>query len=540
MEIKSAMRMRDLRAVTADEPLETDICIVGSGPAGATVALELSDFEARVLVLESGDLERKPATDSLNEIENWGRPRVADQWLVRNRMIGGTSNTWAGRCTLLDEIDHAKRDWVPHSGWPFDAEELRPYISRSAEHLGLLADRGIGDRHRDMAGVETDLSSFKRWSWHFSLAAEPKKPVNFADKLLSSQATNLELICNATVTHIDVNEAGTAIEALEVCDLDGKVHKVKARCVVLAAGGIENARLLLASNRRQHCGVGNRHGLVGRFLMDHLKGAVGLLEPRATRKLRSLFGMNFVKGPFGKHRRLDGLQLCPTIQQKQCLLNGAIFIDETDFVASDDPWLALKRLSRTPKGRDLVAVIGNLRFMGGGIHEYLVRRQSLPRKLDRLELKCIVEQQPDPSSRITLSDTLDRFATPRARVDWKINELDRRTIRVIAELAKKELARMGIPLLLEPWTAAEDDLPGHFLDIAHPMGTTRMADHPSAGVVDRHCQVHGVDGLFAAGSSVFATSGHANPTQMLVALAVRLADKIKASIVAGARTAHSL
>ena len=108
------MPVRDLRAISSDERLEADFCIVGSGPAGATIALELARTKAKVLLVESGGLKRDAATDALNEIENVGWPRVMDQWLVRNRMLGGTSNTWAGRCAAFDDVDYEPRDWVPH------------------------------------------------------------------------------------------------------------------------------------------------------------------------------------------------------------------------------------------------------------------------------------------------------------------------------------------------------------------------------------------------------------------------------------------
>jgi choline dehydrogenase-like flavoprotein len=162
----------------------------------------------------------------------------------------------------------------------------------------------------------------------------------------------------------------------------------------------------------------------------------------------------------------------------------------------------------------------------------LVENSSLPRKLERLELRCIVEQQPDPESRVTLSTRLDRVGVPLSRIDWKVNEPEQRTIKAIANVLKAEFERLRIePPLLEGWITEDQGLPDYFQDIAHPTGTTRMSADPASGVVDAHCQVHGVHGLFIAGSSVFPTSGHANPTQMIVALAIRLADTLKSRIV---------
>ena len=104
--------------------LRCDVCIIGTGPAGITIARELSGTPLRVTILESGGAERQEETDALNEIESVGWPRVMDQWLVRNRIVGGTSSTWDGRCAPFDEIDLQFRDWVPYSGWPFRMDDL--------------------------------------------------------------------------------------------------------------------------------------------------------------------------------------------------------------------------------------------------------------------------------------------------------------------------------------------------------------------------------------------------------------------------------
>ena len=535
------MPIRDLRAIASDEPLEADFCIVGSGPAGATIALELASTDARVLLVESGGLKRDVGTDALNEIENVGWPRVMDQWLVRNRMLGGTSNTWAGRCAAFDEIDYERRDWVPHSGWPFKADELTPYLSRSASRLGLVPNIGQSSpgfwnpakQRGSKAGIDEKLLS--SCFWQFSRDASNRNfSVNFAESLRSSGANNLDVILNATVTHVNTNQAGTAVESIDVRGPNGEARKISSRYIVLGASGIENARLLLASNSLHSCGLGNQRDLVGRFLMDHLKGTIGGFDPRKAQALRSWFGQYFIKGPIGNHRTLRGFRLSPEYQRAANLLNGAVFTEEYEFIAPDDPWIAMKRLlrGRPPTLHDAVNVGANLHLVGQGLFRYLVEKSSLPRKLERLELRCIVEQQPDPESRVTLSARVDRFGVPLSRIDWKVNEPEQRTIKAIANVLKAEFERLRIePPLLEGWITEDQGLPAYFQDIAHPTGTTRMSADPASGVVDGHCQVHGVHGLFIAGSSVFPTSGHANPTQMIVALAIRLADTLKSRIV---------
>jgi choline dehydrogenase-like flavoprotein len=164
-----------------------------------------------------------------------------------------------------------------------------------------------------------------------------------------------------------------------------------------------------------------------------------------------------------------------------------------------------------------------------GAFDLAVRKRGLARRLKAIFLSCMTEQVPDPDSRITLSNRKDRFGMPLSRIAWKVNEAEERSIRRTAELVASEVTRLGYaPPKLYAWVTDKDPLPQDFIDIGHPTGATRMSNDPAKGVVDAHCQVHGVDGLFVVGSSVFPTAGHANPTQMIVALAIRAADMLKA------------
>jgi choline dehydrogenase-like flavoprotein len=539
------MPIQDLRTIPADATLRADVCIVGSGPAGATLARELADGPSKVVVLESGGLERDPEVDRLNEIESTGWPRIMDQWLVRNRVLGGTSHTWAGRCAPFDEIDYQARDWVPHSGWPVGFEELAPYLDRSDSHLGLSAIKGYvtEDRFLDFTArrrpaERLDEQLLAPVFWQFSRDPHGSRPegVDFAQSLLHDKTGNIDVLLNATVTHINTNPAGTAVESVDVRSLGGEPRKVSAPVVVLCAGGIENPRLLLSSNRTVPAGLGNQHDLVGRYLMDHLKGKIGGFDPRSAGKLRSLFGRYRVKSGNGQHWFHQGARLSAKVQSEHGLLNSALFLDEHEFVALDDPWMALRRMLRRQGSpvSDAISVAANAPFMVHGLYEYVVRHNSLPRRLTEAAIRCIVEQRPDPDSRVTLSDRTDRFGVPLSRIHWRVSEQEQRTFEVTTGLLASEARRLGIAgFKPEPWITAAGGLPPDFLDIAHPTGTTRMSLDPKSGVVDRDCEVHGVHGLFAAGSSVFPTAGHANPTQMIVALTIRLADMLKRRAMTG-------
>ncbi|MBV9561736.1 MAG: GMC family oxidoreductase [Bradyrhizobium sp.] len=527
------MPVLDLRDMPAADPIEADLCIIGSGPAGATIASELAPGHLRVVVLESGGLARQASADALNEIENVGRPRELDQWNVRNRVLGGSSATWGGRCTVLDSIDYEARDWVPHSGWPIAAEQIEPYLQRAAPYLGLIIGSDPGDAFWSLAGRPDPMPAIDKellvsMFWQFARdRSNPLNCVRFSERLMSLRGTDVRVLVNATVTHINLNHARTAVESVEVRSTDGEHRLVSARCVVLCAGGIENARLLLASNRQIQAGVGNQNDLVGRYLMDHPRGKIGSFDPARTSSLQRWLGVYNAKTPFGSNLFWRGLRLSPNMQRKLRLLNCVVFLEPE--LAADDPLNALKQILRgRPSARNAMIVASHAGWLAKGLHRYFVERNGLPRKLDRLNLTCIVEQRPDPDSRITLADRTDLFGVPLSRIDWRVGDQERATVRSVARMVEREFRRLSIEApAIEAWVTDEEPLPVSFLDHGHPAGTTRMSRHPERGVVDPDCEVYGVNGLFVSGASVFPTVGHANPAHMIVAMAVRLSDTLK-------------
>ena len=529
------MSIRNLGDIAPDERIESDVCVVGSGPAGTTLVRELAGSGLDVLLVESGGRDHDPATNALSEIDNVGTPRVLDQSGVRPRVLGGASAIWSGRCATFDEIDFEARPWVPHSGWPIRPDDLTPYFDRTAAHLGLGVGSGFADRgppgHDSSAKRDTalDASIVRPFFWQFSRDAENRfDSMRFGRRLSFAPSDNVRVVANATVVHINTNETATAVRSVEVAAPDGGRRTFRARAVVLCAGGIENARLLLASRRAAPAGLGNSHDRVGRFLMDHPRGGVASLDHTRAADVNPYMAMRLLPTGNGAFLFCKGWRLSPEVQQNEGLLNCAVWLSEA--VMDDDPWSAVKRLLRR-EGRmaaDLKAIASNLGFFMRGAYQGIVQRDIIPRKLSALELNCAVEQRPDPDSRITLSDRLDRFGVPLSRVNWRVNEHEQQTVRRTAELVCGELTRLGISTpVLADWVRDKAPFPPSFRDNAHHIGTTRMSADPRDGVVDPNCQVHGVHGLFVAGSSVFPTAGHANPTQMIVALAVRLADKLK-------------
>jgi choline dehydrogenase-like flavoprotein len=524
----------DIRQLPETKPIDADICIVGSGPAGATIARELEGHGLRIVLAESGSLERQAEADSLNDIENVGWPRVADQWLVRNRILGGSSHTWTGRCAPFDETDFEERDWIANSGWPISRTELWPFLERAAPHLGLGTGTGFSDAaFWGVAGRRPTTPAFDQnlvvpFFWQFAKDdTNPFDYMRFGKRLIATRGNDANVLLNATVTHINVNLTATAVESVEARDSSGKSYIIKARAIVLCAGGIENARLLLASNSVISTGLGNHNDLVGRYLMDHPRGKLASFTLKDPKPLQ-WFGLYNVRSKRGDHLFRHGLRMSPAYQKKHKLMNCAVWLSEV--IAIDDPWNALKRILRRKdmSGRDFATVATNPALLLKGAYSQFITRTGLPRKIHGMDLEGIVEQTPDPASRLTLSESKDRFGIPIPKIDWRIGELEQRSLASLAKLTAAEFQRLGIDTLsMEEWIVNDRGFPPHFQDIAHPTGTTRMSDTPQTGVVDLFSQVHGIDGLFVAGSSVFPTASHVNPTHMIVAMAIRIADTLK-------------
>jgi choline dehydrogenase-like flavoprotein len=518
--------------------LKCDICVVGSGPAGCTIARELSGTGLTVLLLESGGFNRLDRSDALDIIESTGHPR-AEPWTVRNRIVGGSSHTWGGRCAPLDAIDFEERPWVSASGWPFQLDSLAPYFERTAPYLGLAYGNNFHDERfwqlfgRTPSGPEPDRSKLLPFFWQFSRDKKENYPfeyMRFGRHIVEQIGANVTLVTGATVLKIHTTPSGNAVHGVEWASPDGRRFILVTPLVALCAGGIGNARILLSSDQHAPTGLGNQHDLVGRYLMDHVRGPIGYFDPERTQSLQRRFGRYTVNGRLFR----GGLRVNPDVQRDQHLLNSAVWLGET--LAADDPWVLLRRIaSGEGRAREILTLATQAGLLLRGCRDYFVYRNGFPRLLAELSLECMVEQLPDPDSRITLSEQRDWLGMRLPRVDWRVHADEARTMHITAELVRSEFERIGLPVL----TVAERvrdkaAVPLSFVDVAHPTGTTRMADDPRKGVVDASGQVHGVNGLYVTGSSVFPTGGHCNPTQTIVALALRLADTLKLRASRGA------
>jgi choline dehydrogenase-like flavoprotein len=540
----------DTRGVDEGRQIETTVCIVGAGVAGITLALELDRYGIDTCLLESGGYKPDDDTRDLYRGENAGLPYAfADG--SRSRYLGGSSNCWGGWCRPLDPWDFEPRDWVPGSGWPFGLDELAPYYARTHTLLKLGPDNfdpafwapAIG--RADVKRIPLVTGNIRDTIAQFS------PPARFGKLYRADleRSRYIRVFLHANVVHIDTDADASHVTRVEVATLTGRRMTVAAKRFVLAAGGIENARLLLASNRVQAAGLGNAHDNVGRYFMDHpriMSASVRFAPAWSRNKLYDIkyHYQNAAVSAYGTPISSQ-FALTPAVLRRERLLNSRVWFFSLFHGEGTEGAEALIRckqalLHKDQPGRrwhdDLATMLRHPIDTAG----FGVTRLLQPRALIRdIKLQAIVEAQPNRDSRVTLSDLRDRLGMPRVKVAWRLTELAQRTFDRTFELLAQELRMGGVaqvaldpPLEGRPWPST---LEGTW----HHMGTTRMHDSERQGVVDRHGKVFGVDNLFVAGSSVFPTVGANFPTITIAALTLRLAEHLAQSLHAADAVATS-
>jgi choline dehydrogenase-like flavoprotein len=533
------MKLIDVNELDSNSRITADICIVGAGAAGITLASELDGASQTVCLIESGSYGPDEETQSLCDIEVVGYP-VRENFMSRARYFGGTCNLWAGRSMKLTELDLDRREWIPHSGWPIPYAELQRYYGKAEKILQLPSFERFEHvtLHRRMSPQERWLFANDALKPNLSMWA--KKPLRFGTTYKSrlKRSRNISVYLNANVTEILLNRGGTSVEALRVGTVSGKRLCIRAKRFVLAGGGMENARLLLVSRGVQSHGIGNQFDVVGRYFMDHPRTVFGKVKLTGRQALPLLLGT-----PLAEGMAQVGIQFSERLQQRERLLNHYLTFErrwsEQTAKAYQSFVHTMKILfrkgysgSRFSASRAELAVVPELIYL-------LAPRELMPHSLYRLvkavknrlsggvrELIVVnyCEQAPNPQSRVYLSDERDRFKMNRLVLDWKVGEEETNSLMRLQELVDYYLKQHHIGYLD---TASEKFNDLHYTDASHHIGTTRMSDDPRTGVVDKDCKVHGVTNLYIAGSSVFPTSGYANPTLTIVVLAIRLAEHLK-------------
>jgi choline dehydrogenase-like flavoprotein len=521
----------DSRAPQDTADIQGTIGVIGGGAAGITLALELAKQFNDVLLIESGGLEGDAETQALYEGPVLGHGNT-DLATSRLRFLGGTTNHWNGQCAPLDAVDFEPASEHPHSGWPFRLDELTPFYQRAYSYceLGTYRHRSpFVDRADPVARQLVDSPQFELGEFRYS------PPTRFGQRFRHDlgAADRIKVYLHCNVVDMSVTDGGNSISAVQVRTLTGRRYRVKAAAFVLCCGGIENARILLNCTSHFPAGIGNQHELVGRFFMDHLIAFGGSIAPlRGDVDFRPLDQQDDGATPIrvvlknsAKAAQRAGYGGC------SMFIQPVYEISEATKKAKEAPAvLAMQDLAREsgrlrwPQNFEArgCSVLGDV----GAVASVLYQRMTKP-NLKSVAVFLEGEQSPNPESRVVLTDEWDALGMRRAGLNWRIAPKDRANMLQTAMELARGLGASGFGRMQVSFKENDD---AAIATAWHHMGTTRMHDDKTQGVVDRNCRVHQIENLFIAGSSVFPTGGRVNPTLTIVALAVRLADHLKATV----------
>lgn len=535
--------------------LQADICIVGGGPAGITLALELARTGRDILLLESGDRDPNDDAQALNTGEVVDEALHSPPDKYRQRALGGGTTIWGGRCVPFDPVDFDRRPWIAHSGWPISWSE----VERHYPAANALCEAGAYEYDARLAvtgGMRPLIAGFTPPHFDMNGIERFSCPTNFGDRYRRrlESAANVRVLLRATVTRLCASPDGSRIDRLEAQNGNGNGFSVRASQVVLAMGGMEIPRLLLTSDDVHANGIGNANDLVGRFYMSHIAGTVGSLQVNGPAE--SVWH-GYDVAPDGTYCRRR-IALRPEVQSLQGTGNVVFRLHHpriTDPSHRTGPLSAIylgqhfisyeyaKRLvSDTPPTlgtwlrhgvNAATDPFSTLRFLAHWARHRTLAARKFPSiiirpRTNRFSLDFHAEQEPNPDSRIGLAASRDRFGNRQVRVDWRYTAKDVETVAKAFELLRADFAEQGKGTLhLAPnETDIESVIRRDGAYGGHHIGTARMAASPASGVVDQDGRVFGVNNLYVAGSAVFPTSSQANPTLTIVAMALRLAEHL--------------
>ena len=547
--------------------IETDVVVVGAGPIGIVTALELARSGVQVALIESGLEHMDQAAQELATFDS----RQNDYFHSRSeltvrRQVGGTTVLWGGRCVMFDPIDFEDRPITAQAPWPIRYEDVEPYLQRACDWAvcgqAAFNARDIPEiAHRDMVpGLPDDevrTTDLERWSL----------PTRFGREYTAAlrDARCLTLWTGLTCTEIVTTEAGDSVDHLVVKTLDGREGRVVAADYVIATGGLEATRLLLASDRHHPAGLGNEGGHLGRWYMAHVEARVAAVQfatdeiiyeherdsegvyvrrrftfsPHLQRELgmpnAAVWLVNPpISDPAHGSGILSGVYLTLISPVGRFMLAEAIREAQTKTDASPRVLAHLRNIVR-----DLFPSIGfavtfsYARFLRKGRKApgFFVKSAD-----NRYPLHYHGEHLPHWESRVELADERDALGLRRIRTHMHFADADYESVRKAIAAIDEHLRRHAVGHV--EWLT--DDVDGSVREYLgknagfHQTGITRMSETPDGGVVDPHLQVHGVRGLYVASTSVLPTSSQANPTLVGIALGIRLADRLAGARMEGA------
>jgi len=539
----------EARTISEDDIIAADVCVVGAGVAGLTLAREFKQAKFKTCIIESGGIKPDKPTQALYWGDNVGLPYYPLD-TARARFLGGTSHYWAVklpkkgmgvRLRPMDPIDFEQKEWVPHSGWPFEKKHLDPYYER-AQKVCQIGPYTYDPKDWAEPGVSNELpfigDRVQTTVFQFGLRDVFFK--EYTDE--AKHAENITTLLHGNVIEIETNENETEVTRMRVACLEGNRFWVTAKIYILAMGALEVPRLLLLSNKMQKSGLGNKHDLVGRFFMEHPHLWTGGFFPANLNisNSTSLYKV-FRKNGFPA---MGKITLSESTLRKERMLNWVASIHPSyrlsynHYMGHNEPGVSAFREIRC------ALLKGKLpENIGTHIHDALTDTKSIFRSVHRkirgnikrdfsrskhitvYRLNPMMEQAPNPESRVLLGTEKDALGQCRIKLNWQLTSLDTYTITRAQEIVDEELRRADLGYLVIE--TQKDSVPPKIHGGWHHMGTTRMHSDPKQGVVDPNCRIHGISNLYIAGASVFPTGGYANPVLTTVALVLRLGDHIR-------------
>lgn len=505
----------DAREIGDGAVLEADLCIIGAGPAGLSLAREFIGEKIGVLVLESGGREPQSRIQKLNDGavvgDAYGGLRRS-----RRRAVGGTAHAWnikiaggqGAKYAPLDPYDFEERVGWPYGGWPFDYSRLDPYYRRAQVVCGLGPFAYDGEPWLDEEFPALPLGAGRLTTKVYHFGAGRIFTGIYPSQIRAS--ANVTLCHHATACGLETENAGSKVVAAKIASSSGGRFVARARIYVLAAGAIENARLLLVSGGAD--APGNRHGWVGRCFMEHLRDDALALVPASP----ELFGRARF---YDAHAARDG-----------SIVGGRLAPADSALREHEFPNWSVTLFPRLKVWRPAGItgrVLNRLRLLAGerlNLGYGWSRAANLSARSDAFRLLINLEQKPDPENRVTLDGRRDFLGVPQAGLEWRWRAHEQAALERLRGFFARAVEAAGLGRV-ETRARSRPDPNAH-----HHAGTTRMHEDPRRGVVDADGRVHECDNLYAAGGSVFPTAGFVNPTLTIVALALRLADHLKRRI----------
>lgn len=525
----------DGRKISDAEARDFDIIIVGSGPAGITIALELEKSRHKVAILESGGRNFDSRAQELND-GTLGALDTTDLTAARLRMLGGTSNHWGGHCLPLDPIDFSRPPLSGLSGWPISYDDMRDYYESASGYCD------IGSFGYDLSEIsnldDSDLLLNGGDQEIETKLIRQSTPTNFGGKFEDLLESSKNMITFLWTTVVSFNfDIDGRVTGLNTINIDGKSSIFRAKIIVLACGAVENARLLIFNNERLGTSYGNQGGFLGKCYMDHPVGGAAFLHLKPTVQDKANWSHSLTTTDDVDVHLV--WRLSDKILEEDKLNNTQFFLiplsaEESERQLQRDANTSLSSLKsilkwtigRGPSEFSLSTSYCDFIQNADALAVHTYANLSGGEKVSRLLLRYESEQRPDKASYLALnSDAKDMFGVPLPTLHWSpsIEDRDsivRSAIRIGMIAGARDIGRVEL----------EDHFDERYWDAHtawHQMGTTRMSQNASEGVVDSNCRVHGTKNLYVAGASVFPSGGRANPTLTVVALAVRLAEHLR-------------